>query len=327
MTRSAAALLLCWAGGLAAQIPDPISADALRAHVTFLSSDLLEGRDTPSRGLDIAAQYIATQLRLIGVEPASPDGYFQNIDTGPSAQNVAGVLTGSDALLRDEYVVVSAHYDHLGRRGNRILNGANDNASGTASVLETARALVNLNSRPKRSVLFLFYCGEEEGLLGSQFYAAHPLVPLIQTIAQLNLEQMGRTDGVKLRTANLTGWNLSSLTKTLVEAGHETGIRITNSSDSNRYFAGSDNIPLARLGVPAHTISVTYQFPDYHKAGDVWRKINYDNMAQVDRAVALTILKLASSPERPAWSAGAKPYADAAKKLNAPRPAPSQSRP
>ena len=319
-----------------------VSADALRGHVAFLSSDLLEGRDTPSRGLNIAAEYIATQFALIGLEPAGSVGYFQKATVSRrgetySSQNVAGLLRGSDPKLRDQYVIVSSHYDHIGVAStgdDRIFNGANDDASGVATVLETASALASLHPHPKRSVLFLLFFGEEKGLLGSQYYAAHPLKPLEQTVAQLNLEQMGRTDsseGPKLKSANLTGWEYSTLTQTLVEAGRQAGVTIAKDPKaSDAYFNRSDNAPLARLGIPAHTMSVTYEFPDYHAVGDEWQKIDYANMAQVDRAVALTVLRLASSPVTLKWNANygrARPFFEAAQKLNATRPALSQSRP
>lgn len=308
--------------------------EALRAHTAFLSSDLLEGRSTPSRGLDIAAEYIAAQLQRMGLEPLERRSYFQNA-IGPlsrraalpaaPARNVGAILRGSDARLRNTYVIVSAHYDHVGMAqtgGDRVFNGANDDASGVASVLEVAYALSSLRPRPKRSILFLLFYGEERGLLGSRYYAEHPLVPLSQTVAQLNLEQMGRTDsteGPKIRSANLTGFDFSTLTQILVDAGTATGVSITKDREgSDPYFNRSDNASLARAGVPAHTMSVTYEFPDYHKVTDEWPKIDYENMAQVDRAVALAILRIANSLVPPQWNQSygpAKAYAEAGKKL------------
>ena len=120
-----------------------ITANSLRGDVSFLASDLLEGRDTPSRGLDIAGEYIASQFRRLGLEPAGDDGYFQNVvlrpedADSPKSRNVAGILRGSDPKLKDTYVILSSHYDHIGMAQtgeDRIFNGANDDASGTASV-------------------------------------------------------------------------------------------------------------------------------------------------------------------------------------------------
>ena len=113
---------------------------------------------------------------------------------GAVLRNVAGILKGSDPALRNQYVLLTAHYDHLGKSNEGIYYGANDNASGTVSVIEIARALAVLHPHPKRSILFMALFGEEEGLLGSYYFTHHPLVPLRNTVANVNLEQMGRTD-------------------------------------------------------------------------------------------------------------------------------------
>ena len=308
-----------------------INANSLRGAVSFLASDLLEGRDTPSRGLDIAGEYIASQFRRLGLDPAGDDGYFQTVvlrpedADSPKSRNVAGILRGSDPQLKDTYVMLSSHYDHVGLAESgedRIFNGANDDASGTASVLEVANALAALHPRPKRSILFILFCGEEKGLRGSRYYVAHPLVPLAKTIAQLNLEQLGRTDapeGPHVNSANVTGFEFSDVVPVVVDAGRRVGIAVTKVAEaSDKYFNRSDNGPLAKAGVPAHTLSVTYDFPDYHAVGDEWQKIDYDNMAKVDQAVGIAVLRLAQASNAPHWnetSPVAKPYAEAAKKL------------
>ena len=309
-----------------------ITANSLRGNVSFLASDVLEGRNTPSRGLDIAGEYIASQFRRLGLEPAGDDGYFQSVvvrpeDTdSPKSRNVAAILRGSDLQLKDTYVMLSAHYDHVGLAEtgeDTIFNGANDDASGTASVLEVANALAALHPRPKRSVLFILFCGEEKGLRGSRYYVDHPLVPLNKTVADLNLEQLGRTDapeGPHLHAANVTGFDFSDMTPVLVDAGKRVGIVVTKDAKaSDRYFKMSDNEPLAKVGIPAHTLSVTYEFPDYHAVGDEWQKIDYDNMAKVDQAVGIATLRLAQELTAPHWNESypaAKPYAEAAKKLH-----------
>jgi len=308
-----------------------INVNSLRGHVSFLASDLLEGRDTPSRGLDIAGEYIASHFRRLGLEPAGDDGYFQTVVLKsedpdlPNSRNVAGILQGSDPALKDTYVMLTAHYDHVGLAqtgDDRIFNGANDDASGTASVLEIANALASLHPRPRRSVLFILFCGEEKGLRGSRYYAEHPLVPLAKTVAHLNLEQLGRTDapeGPQVNTANITGFDYSDMPSILVDAGRRVGVTVSRvAKASDAYFNRSDNGPIARMGVPAHTLSVTYEFPDYHAVGDEWEKIDYDNMAKVDQAVGIGVLRMAQALTGPKWSdsyPAAKPYAEAAKKL------------
>jgi Zn-dependent M28 family amino/carboxypeptidase len=282
--------------------------------------------------LDIAGEYIASQFRRLGLEPAGDDGYFQTVvlrpddADSPKSRNIAGILRGSDPQLKDTYVMLSAHYDHVGLAesgDDRIFNGANDDASGTAAVLEVANALASLHPRPKRSVLFILFCGEEKGLVGSLYYAEHPLIPLSKTIGDLNLEQVGRTDapeGPHLNAANVTGFDFSDMTLVLVDAGRRAGIAISkNQKASDKYFERSDNGPLARLGIPAHTLSVTYEFPDYHAVGDEWQKIDYDNMEKVTQAVGIAVLRMAQAPTVLHWNEAypaAKPFADAAKKLH-----------
>lgn len=279
---------------------DRISAQSLEGHLSFLASDLLEGRGTPSRGLDIAAEYIAAQFRRAGLEPAGTDGYFQM----GMAKNVVGVLRGSEPQLRDTCVVLSAHYDHLGMRAGQIYNGANDDGSGTASVIEIASALARLTPHPKRTIVFATFYGEERGELGSQYFVRHPVCRA--TIADLNLEQLGRTDsteGPRIASAALTGFDFTSISRVLQDAGEATGIRIYNDARyGDAYFRQSDNASFADAGIPATTLAVTFRFPDYHQPGDKWPKIDFANMAKVDRAVALGLMMLAGDAEPPHWN-------------------------
>ena len=296
---------------------DAISADSLRGHLSFIASDLLEGRNTPSRGLDVAAEYIAAQFRRAGLEPLGDEGYFQTAtlklrnSTEPvTSRNVAGLLRGSDPALRDTYVIVSAHYDHVGVREqatgpDKIFNGANDDGSGTVTVIEVASALARMKPRPKRSILFVAFTGEEKGLLGSRYYGQNPLVPIEKTVAQVNLEQLGRTDdseGPQVGTATLTGFDYSTIGATFKAAGDALGLKVyKHPTNSDSFFRRSDNQSLADLGVPAHTLGVAFEFPDYHGAGDHWDKIDYANMERIARLVALGVVTLANDSQEPRW--------------------------
>jgi hypothetical protein len=337
------------AAAAAAQVQPKVTANDLKADVSFLASDALEGRGTPSKGLDIAAEYIAAEFRRAGLEPAGDDGYFQTadfnsvsrtmdgveltleiggqkikVDRGsmaahvltPIAQqplklrNVIGVLRGSDPALKDTYLVLTAHYDHLGVRGSgdgdHIFNGANDDASGTSSVVEIAKALASLAQRPRRSIVFMTLFGEELGELGSRYYCQHPVFPLAKTVADINLEQLGRTDdteGPRLLQFNLTGFDYTDIAAFLSKAGERTGIRVVKHvENSDSFFGRSDNAAFADAGVPSTTLSVSYIFPDYHRPGDEWPKLDYDNMAKVDDAVALGVYRIADSAEAPQWN-------------------------
>ncbi len=225
-------------------------------------------------------------------------------------RNVLGILRGSDPSLSDTYVLLTAHYDGLGPAGasggDRVNNGANDDASGTALVIEIADALASLAQRPKRSIVFMTFFGEESGMLGSRYYTRHPLFPLENTVAQVNMEQMGRIDentGPRVGQFNATGFDYTSITEVLRRAGEEADIRVVKDEKrSDSYYRSSDNAPFAVAGVPTHTLSVTYMFPDYHRPSDEWQKLDYDNMAKVARAVALGIYRLADSAEAPEWN-------------------------
>ncbi len=244
--------------------------------------------------------------------------------TPATLRNVIGVLRGSDPALRDTAVLLTAHYDHLGVRadgpGDRIYNGANDDGSGTVSVMEVARALARLGKHPRRSIVFMTFFGEEEGLIGSEYYAHHPVWPLAKTIADLNLEQVGRTDsteGPQISNASLTGFDFSDLTGYVQRAGELTGIKIyKNEKNSDAYFSASDNLSLAETGVPAETLCVAFDYSDYHAVGDETQKIDYENMAKVDRAIALAMFLMADSEQPVHWNEGnpkTAPYIKAGK--------------
>jgi Zn-dependent M28 family amino/carboxypeptidase len=474
-----AGVAIAQAPSLFEQIKQRLTANALKADVSFLASDALEGRGTPSRGLDIAAEYIAAQFRRAGLEPVGDDGYFQtapfgNVTPNPEGaafslkiggqtlaadkaaltvqdsapidltnagvhkivstdnaaidalsadqvkgkvllvetpdapagaaapgrggrggggfgnrrliqaaskaqaalivnirsnagttsqtpqlrdtsaastpqitvadaairtvvaaakpgpieaaasahlaaatvapvrlRNVVGLLRGSDPTLKDTYIVLTGHYDHLGIRdnveGDKIFNGANDDASGTSSVIEIANALASLPTRPKRSIVFIALFGEERGDLGSHYYGQHPIFPLAKTIADVNLEQLGRTDetgeGEKLGQFNLTGFDYTDMPGIFRKYGEQTGIKVVkDEAKSDPYFTRSDNAAFAEVGVPATTLSVTYSYGDYHRAGDEWQKLNYENMAKVDWTIALAFYHMADTAEVPHWN-------------------------
>jgi Zn-dependent M28 family amino/carboxypeptidase len=225
-------------------------------------------------------------------------------------RNVAGVLRGTDPQLKDTYLIVTGHYDHLGVRpnasGDGIYNGANDDASGTASVIAVAGALAGLEEKPKRTIVFVTVFGEEVGGLGARWYTSHPIFPIAQTVADINLEQLGRTDdteGPKVSQFNLTGFDYTDIAATFAKAGATTGVQvIKHEKNSDSFFGRSDNATFADAGIPSTTLSVSYVFPDYHQPGDEWQKLDYDNLAKVDVTVALGVLEMANSAQAPQWN-------------------------
>ncbi len=218
------------------------------------------------------------------------------------------------------------HYDHVGidptEKPDRIFNGANDDGSGTVSVIELASALSKLKDKPKRSILFITFFGEELGLFGSRYYGQHPIFPLAKTVADLNLEHLGRTDdseGPQIARAALTGFDYCDISKSFLDAGEVEGVTVVkHPQDSDSYFARSDNQSFANLGIPAQTLFVAFKFPDYHGVADHWDKIDYVNLAKIDRMVARALLTIADDPKEPTWDESnpkAAAYFQAWKKL------------
>jgi Zn-dependent M28 family amino/carboxypeptidase len=299
-------------------------------HVKFLASDELQGRGTPSAGLDKAADYIATQFEKAGLLALNKDGYFQETEfenrrtqMKGKVRNVIGIVPGTDKALMDTYVLVTAHYDHLGRvtgDADTIYNGANDNASGTSGIIEIGKALAR--SKPSRTIVFVAFWGEEMGLRGARHYAETPPFPLAKTVAMINLEQIGRTDddeGPRVSEFNVTGFDFSNLSDKLKKAAEPMGVKVSmHAKNSTPYFFASDNAALAQKGIPAHTISTAYSFPDYHKVGDHWEKIDANNMAKIVKAICAGVLAIANDAEAPKWNENqpaAKRFLDAWKTL------------
>ncbi|MCD6543972.1 MAG: M28 family peptidase, partial [Flavobacteriaceae bacterium] len=180
-----------------------IKASDLKEHLYVLASDILEGRKTGEKGQKMAANYITAYYKNLGLKaPKGHDDYMQKIPkeffNGASkddSENIVAYIKGSEKP--DEFVVISAHYDHLGMKGKEVYNGADDNGSGSSAVLEIAQAFQKAKNNghgPKRSILFMNLTGEEEGLYGSKYYTSHPIFPLKNTIANLNIDMIGRVD-------------------------------------------------------------------------------------------------------------------------------------
>ena len=219
--------------------------------------------------------------------------------------NVVAVLRGSDPTLRDEYVVLSAHMDHVGVgepvRGDSIYNGADDDASGTSGILEVAEAMASLPTKPRRSVLFLHVSGEEKGLLGSRWYADHPTVPLERIVANINVDMIGRNapDSVVV-----IGKKYSSLGRTAdqVQARHPE-LHLTVSDDlwpEERFFFRSDHFNFARREVPS-IFFFSGVHEDYHRPSDEVERLNVDKAARIAKMIFYTAQEIANDPERPRW--------------------------
>lgn len=222
-----------------------------------------------------------------------------------TAPNTVGILEGSDPVLRNEYVVYSAHMDHVGVRqpiqGDSIYNGADDDASGTVSVVELAEAFAALTPRPKRSIIFLTVSGEEKGLWGSDFFTAQPPVPLGQLVANLNIDMIGRnwTD-----TVVVIGKEHSDLGRTLQRvASRHADLRMAPIDDiwpDERFYFRSDHYNFARRGVPI-LFFFTGTHEDYHRPSDHVEKIDVEKQSRIVKLLFYLGLEVANAAERPKW--------------------------
>ncbi|HEY6190466.1 MAG TPA: M28 family peptidase [Pyrinomonadaceae bacterium] len=237
-------------------------------------------------------------------------------------QNVVAILEGRDPVLKNEYVAVGAHYDHVGVRtgagvtGDKIYNGADDDGSGTVSVLAMAEALSHTPVRPKRSILFIWHAGEERGLWGSQYFTDNPTVPLSSIITELNIDMIGRSKrpgDTNVANRALTGPDeiyvigskmMSTELGELSEAVNKSYLNLTfnylydNPKDPNRFFFRSDHFNYARKGIPI-IFYFDGEHEDYHKPSDTPDKIDYQKMEKVARTIFVTLLELANGKTRP----------------------------
>lgn len=225
-------------------------------------------------------------------------------------ENVLGYLEGRDARLKHEVLVISAHYDHIGKRGDNIFNGADDNGSGTSTVLELAQAFVEaakMGKGPRRSVLFLLVSGEEKGLLGSEYYASHPVFPLENTIADVNVDMVGRVDEqhadnpyyIYVIGSDRLSTELHAINERMNQQYTNLELDYTYNAedDPNRYYYRSDHYNFAEKGIPS-IFFFNGTHADYHQASDTIEKINFEKMERIGRLIFHTSWQLANQDRR-----------------------------
>lgn len=229
--------------------------------------------------------------------------------TSTQGVNVLGYIEGTDPVLKNEVVVVTAHYDHLGMRGKEIFFGADDNASGTAAVLEIAEAMSQAKkdgAGPARSVLCMLVTGEEKGLLGSQYYAEHPVFPLEQTVANVNIDMIGRVDTLHQNPNYTYVIGADRLSTELHAINESVNKQFTNleldytynrDDDPNRFYYRSDHYNFAKHGIPA-IFYFSGVHEDYHRPSDTPDKLMYDKAKLIAQLAFHTAWELANRPER-----------------------------
>ena len=226
-------------------------------------------------------------------------------------RNVVGVIEGSDAKLKEEYVIVTGHYDHVGQSGPFIYHGADDNASAVAAVIALAEAFKANPEATKRSLMFLIFEAEEDGLLGAFHYVEHPIVPLDKTVAVLNSDMIGRdeddpewntTADQNRNQVNVIGTLYNPDLRRVIDGeNQQIGLKLdykTDGNDPEGWFSRSDHYPFAIKGVPMVLFN-TGEHPDYHTANDTWDRINYPKIEKITRLIYLSGKALANSPTKP----------------------------
>ena len=273
--------------------PNYVSLNSLRKHLTIIASDDMEGRETGTKGLQRAASYIQKEFKDIGLTTLNHskglNQWYKIPKRLKKVCNVIGCIEGSSK--KDEFIVISAHYDHLGMVNGDIYNGADDNGSGTSALISLAEAImlkkINGNS-PQRTIVFIAFSGEEKGLWGSRYFTSHPLIPLEKISCNINMDMIGRVDPDRLLADSLNyihvvGENrVSSEIKPIINSLNDSKYRMTldskynDENDANRIFYRSDHYNFARKKVPIMFFFDGMLGGDYHETTDDVDKINWN---------------------------------------------------
>lgn len=292
-----------------------ITAEELKTHLWIYASDEFEGRYTGEKGQKLAIDYLKNYYISQAIESPIENGdYFQEIameylqNNMLPTENVLAYIQGSEKP--EEIVAISAHLDHIGMANGEIYNGADDDGSGTVALLEMAQAFKQaaINGQgPKRSVLFLHFTGEEQGLIGSKFYTDFPVLTLENTVVNLNIDMIGRVDETHENQPNyvyLIGSDkLSSELHNLSEAINDKftqinlDYRFNNGNDPNQFYYRSDHYNFAKNEIPViFYFNGTHE--DYHQPSDTPDKIDYEMLEKRTKLIFYTAWELANRAQR-----------------------------
>ena len=292
--------------GLKAQLDTDVSqfTDENRVNeiMKFLASDELKGRDSGGEGIAMAATYIESFLQSNGVVPYYETYRDTLTNFEKTSYNVLGVVEGSDPELKKEYILIGAHYDHIGiiakENGDGIANGANDNASGTTSVMELARYF-GTNRTNKRSLIFALFSAEEKGLLGSKHMAKNMKEDGLNLYSMINFEMTGVPLREKDYLVYITGYNMSNLAEVSNTYAKENLVGFLPTAKEYNLFQRSDNYPFyTEFGVPSHTFC-TFDFTNfmfYHRVGDENELMDFGHMATVINKLIPVVEGISNAP-------------------------------
>jgi len=287
-----------------------INENAVKKHLYTLANDSMQGRKAGSPGIEKAAKYIEQQFSEIGLKPFNSSSFrqsFKHINSRSESKeeldlfNIIGLLEGTS--LKEEFVVISAHYDHLGQKkdgpGDFIYNGANDNATGVSAMIMLAEYFKK-NKTNKRSILFVAFTAEEMGLIGSNYFGK--TISAESIIAGVNIEMIGKESPFGPKTAWLTGFERSSFGRIIQKNLSTSEYKLYPDPYKNfRLFFRSDNASLARLGVPAHTFSTSPMDKDldYHQLSDEVETLEVKTITETIRAISKGIKSVISGEDTP----------------------------
>jgi Zn-dependent M28 family amino/carboxypeptidase len=296
-----------------------ISADDLKKHLYIIAADSMEGRETGSAGQKKAGKYLISQYQQNQVSfPKGASDFYQAVPASflnkkrnnnlPDSENIWAFIEGSEKP--EEVIVISAHYDHVGIENGDVYNGADDDGSGTSALLEIAQAFQMAKKAghgPKRSILFLHVTGEEHGLLGSRYYSENPLFPLANTVADVNIDMIGRRDALHADTnnyvyiigANRLSSELDHISATMNQkyVGLDLDYRFNDPKDPNRFYERSDHYNFAKFGIPS-VFFFNGVHADYHKKSDEPNKIEYDALEKRTQLAFVIAWELANRKDR-----------------------------
>ena len=283
---------------------------SVKKHLYTLANDSMQGRKAGSPGIEKAAKYIEQQFSEIGLKPFENSSFrqsFKHINSRSEKKeeldlfNIIGLLKGTS--LKEEFVIISAHYDHLGQieggKGDLVFNGANDNATGVAAMIMLAeyfkKAQIN-----KRSVLFVAFTAEEMGLVGSNYFGK--TISAESIIAGVNIEMIGKESPFGPKTAWLTGFKRSTFGEIIQKNLSSSEYRLYPDPYKDfRLFFRSDNASLARLGVPAHTFSTSPMDKDldYHQLSDEVETLDVKIITETIKAISVGVKSIVSGDDTP----------------------------
>ena len=287
-----------------------INESLVKKHIYTLANDSMQGRKAGTEGIEKAAKYIESQFKKIGLKYFNNNSFRQTFNYKNKRSrnqeelklfNVIGFLEGNEK--KDEIVVISAHYDHLGMKssgaGDLIFNGANDNATGVAAVLALAEYFKSKNNN-SRSILFIAFTAEEMGLVGSNYFGK--TISPESIVAGINIEMIGKESPFGPNTAWLTGFQRSNFGKIIQKNLSSSKFKIyPDPFISYRLFFRSDNASFARLGIPAHTFSTSPMDKDldYHKVTDEASTLNMKTITQTIKAIAIGTKSIIAGEDTP----------------------------